>query len=113
MRQQFRDDATVLDANALLTLMMGGQPAERGPKPARVATLAPVGFWLSQDGSVQLEIRTDGTYDGKVAGRKRRARGTYHIDGAMMTLSDQESGMHTPVTLYDGELEMAGHRLFR
>ncbi|GAA0523721.1 hypothetical protein GCM10010172_00100 [Paractinoplanes ferrugineus] len=108
MRPQPRID---LDAAALLTLMMGGQPAVRGPKSALVRTSAPVGFWLSQDGTVQLEIKTDGTYDGKVAGRKRRARGTYHIDGALMTLSDQDSGMHTSVTLYDGELEMAGHRL--
>jgi putative ligand-binding protein with streptavidin-like fold len=109
MRPQPRID---LDAAALLTLLMSGSTAESvGPKPARVALSAPVGFWLSEDGSVKLEIKTDGTYDGQVAGRKQRARGTYHIDGGLMTLSDHHSGLHTQVTLYDGELEMAGHRL--
>lgn len=92
---------------ALSDLIMGGRT------PARVATSAPVGFWLSKDGSVRLEIKNDGTYDGQVAGRKRRARGTYYVDGATMTLSDHDSGLHTPVTLHDGELEMAGHRLHR
>ncbi|MEU4238791.1 Atu4866 domain-containing protein [Actinoplanes sp. NPDC026619] len=102
---------TVLDANALLALVMGGSAAEPGPKPARVMLSAPVGLWLSEDGTVRLDIKTDGTYDGQVAGRRRRAHGTYHIDGALMTLSDHDSGLHTPVALYDGELEMAGHRL--
>ncbi|GIF19770.1 hypothetical protein BJ973_006813 [Actinoplanes tereljensis] len=99
-----------LDATALFTLMMSGQPEERGPKPARITPSAPVGLWFSEDGTVRLDIKTDGTYDGQVAGRKRRAHGTYHIDGSLMTLSD-DSGLNTPVTLREGELEMAGHRL--
>ena len=76
----------------------------------RVATLAPVGHWRSPDGTVKLDIRTDGTYDGQVAGRKRHAHGTYVVDGSTMTLSD-DSGLYTPVTLGDGELEMAGYHL--
>jgi putative ligand-binding protein with streptavidin-like fold len=74
------------------------------------ALLAPVGQWRSADGTVRLDIHTDGTYDGRVAGRKRRAHGTYRIDGGTMTLSD-DSGILTPVALREGELEMAGHRL--
>jgi putative ligand-binding protein with streptavidin-like fold len=105
-----RQNDPTLDAAALLTLAMSGWAAERGPKPARVAPAAPVGLWLSADGTVRLDIKTDGTYDGQVAGRKRRAHGTYHIDGSLMTLSD-DSGLHTPVTLREGELEMAGYRL--
>jgi hypothetical protein len=88
---------THVDATALLAQVMG--------KPA-----TPVGRWLSEDGTVRLDINTDGTYDGQVAGRKRRAHGTYFIDGAEMTLSD-DSGLHTPVVLQEGRLEMAGHRL--
>ncbi|GAA2619152.1 Atu4866 domain-containing protein [Paractinoplanes durhamensis] len=104
-------DATVLDASALLALVMGGSAGEPGPKPAAPSATAPVGLWLSADGTVRLDIRTDGTYDAQVAGRRQRARGTYHIDGGLMTLSDRHSGLCTAVSLYDGELEMAGHRL--
>jgi len=114
MRQPSHAEATVLDATALLALVMGGRAAEpgpsRGPAPARITPSAPVGLWLSDDGTVRLDIRTDGTYDGQVAGRRRHAHGTYHLDGAVMTLSD-DSGLYTPVTVGDGELEMAGHHL--
>ena len=98
-------DPNALDATALLKRALGviGQPA-------RVRTSAPVGAWLSEDGTVRLDIFEDGTYDGQVAGRKRRAHGTYHIDGATMTLSD-DSGLYTPVALGEGELEMAGYHL--
>ena len=84
----------------------------RGRHTAAAAPLgpAPVGAWRSADGAVRLEIRTDGTYAGRVAGRRRAAHGTYDVDGARMTLLD-DSGLHTPVTLHDGVLEMAGHRL--
>lgn len=88
-------DPYALDAAALL---------------ARVRTTAPVGIWLSEDGTVRLDIFADGTYDGQVAGRKRHAHGTYHIDGGTMTLSD-DSGLYTPVVLGEGELEMAGYHL--
>jgi hypothetical protein len=112
-----RVDTTVLDAAALHAIAMGGR--EAGPAwtprrpPARITTPAPVGAWRSADGAVRLDIRTDGTYDGQVAGRRRRARGTYRFDGATMTLSD-DSGLNTAVTLdAAGGLEMAGHRLAR
>jgi hypothetical protein len=101
----------VIDATALLRRVMGGGPAERGGHlPARVKTSAPVGAWLSEDGTVRLDIFSDGTYDGQVAGRKRHAHGTYSIDGPLMTLSD-DSGLFTPVMLGEGELEMAGYHL--
>ena len=98
-------DPYALDATALLKRAMS--PARR---PARVKTTAPVGVWLSGDGTVRLDIFEDGTYDGQVAGRKRHAPGTYHIDGSLMTLSD-DSGLFTPVTLGRGGLEMAGYHL--
>ncbi|MEV4344306.1 Atu4866 domain-containing protein [Actinoplanes sp. NPDC049596] len=106
-------DLTVLDTAALLAIAMRGLQAgdgSLGVAPVKVTT--PVGSWLSADGTVRLEIRTDGTYAGSVAGRKQPARGTYRLDGATMTLRD-ESGLRTPVTVGPGVLEMAGHRLGR
>jgi hypothetical protein len=109
-------DATVLDAAAILAIAMGGRGAgstgSPGLTPARITTSAPVGAWLSSDGTVRLDLRTDGTYDGQVAGRRRRARGTYRFDGATLTLND-DSGLYTAVTVRESELEMAGHRLGR
>lgn len=108
-----RVDSTVLGAAALLALAMGGRPGTPGAlahAPGRINPSAPVGVWLSADGTVRLDIKTDGTYAGQVAGRRRRAHGTYHLAGATMTLHD-DSGLATPVTLYDGGLQMAGHRL--
>ncbi|WP_250002330.1 Atu4866 domain-containing protein [Actinoplanes sp. M2I2] len=109
-------DTAVLDAAALFAIAMGGQVAEQsdnpGPKPTKVTVSAPVGVWLSADGTVRLDIKTDGTYAGKVAGRKRRASGTYDLAGRTLMLSD-DSGLHTPVAVGDGVLEMAGHRLGR
>jgi hypothetical protein len=112
LHHETRVDTTVLDATALLALAMGGRPTAGsvGHTPARINPSAPVGVWLSADGTVRLDIKTDGTYAGQVAGRKRRAHGTYHLDGATMTLRD-DSGLATPVTLHHGELQMAGHRL--
>ena len=111
-----RVDATVLDAAAILALTMGGRAAgpagSAGPAPARITTSAPVGAWLSSDGTVRLDIRTDGTYDGQVAGRRRRARGTYRLEGSTLTLND-DSGLDTAVTVRESVLEMAGHRLGR
>jgi Agrobacterium tumefaciens protein Atu4866 len=107
-------DTTVLDAAAMLALATGGREAELagplGPRPVRVTSSVPVGAWLSSDRTVRLDIRADGTYDAQIAGRRRRAHGTYLFDGATLTLSD-DSGLHTPVVVRDGELDMAGHRL--
>lgn len=79
-------------------------------RPERISPATIVGAWSSQDGAVKLRLRADGTYAGTVAGRRRRPRGTYRIDGAAMVLRDN-SGLDTPVQVYVGELEMAGHRL--
>ena len=106
-------DTTVLDAAALLAIAMGALSAEDanlGLPPGKMTIPVPVGAWRSADGAVRLDIKTDGTYAGKVAGRKRAAYGTYRVDGGTMTLSD-ESGLRTPVAVLDGVLEMAGHRL--
>jgi hypothetical protein len=107
-------DTTVLDSTALLAIAMGGAadsgtslPASR---PKVVTGAAVAGAWRSTDGVVRLQLRSDGTYAGAVAGRRRPARGTYQIDGVSVLLRD-DSGLNTPVTVYDGELEMAGHRL--
>jgi Agrobacterium tumefaciens protein Atu4866 len=79
---------------------------------AVLGDIPPVGIWKSADGAVCLDIRQDGTYAGQVAGRRRRPHGTYDIDGATMTLSD-DSGLSTPVVLLGEALEMAGYRLGR
>jgi hypothetical protein len=106
-------DTTVLGAASLLALALGADSAVatdaiRPDLP--IKTRPPVGVWRTADGAVLLNIRTDGTYAGKVAGRRRPAHGTYDLEGGRMTLSD-DSGLRTPVTLTDGALEMAGHRL--
>jgi hypothetical protein len=106
-----RVDTTVLDTGALLALAMGGRPAVSFvPDATTITPPVPLGAWLSADGAVRLDINTDGTYAGQVAGRRRRAHGTYDLDGATLTLRD-DSGLATPVTVHDGELQMAGHRL--
>ncbi|GIE98341.1 Atu4866 domain-containing protein [Paractinoplanes rishiriensis] len=109
-------DTTVLDAAALLAMAMGDSLSRTAASLRRTPTAypetAPVGAWRTPDGTVRLDIRTDGTYDGQVAGRKRRAHGTYLFDGSTMMLSD-DSGLNTSVTVFDGGLEMAGHRLGR
>ncbi|MEU4423672.1 Atu4866 domain-containing protein [Actinoplanes sp. NPDC024001] len=108
-------EATVLDATALLAIAMGGaaDPGARplSKRPKVVTGAAVTGAWRSPDGVVRLQLRTDGTYAGEVAGRRRPARGTYQIDGASVLLHDDDSGLNTPVTVHEGELEMAGHRL--
>ncbi|SDT72073.1 Atu4866 domain-containing protein [Actinoplanes derwentensis] len=105
-------DFTVLDAASLLAIAMGGT-AYNGPAAiqSQVAINTPVvGAWRSPDGTVRLRLHTDGTFAGEVAGRRRSARGTYDVDGESVVLRD-DSGLQTPVHVYDGELEMAGHRL--
>jgi putative ligand-binding protein with streptavidin-like fold len=107
-------DTTVLGKASLLALAMAGTcdvPVGIVRRaPSTVATSALVGLWRSADGEVRLTIKTDGTYAGEVAGRKRRAQGTYRVEGSTMTLND-DTGLRIPVLLFDGELEMAGHRL--
>ncbi|WP_433828141.1 Atu4866 domain-containing protein [Actinoplanes sp. CA-015351] len=107
-------DFTVLDAAALLAIAMGGHADltahSNGTGPKVVTGAAVVGAWRSPDGVVQLRLHTDGTFAGEVAGRRKSARGTYDIQGAEVVLHD-DSGLNTAVVVYDGELEMAGHRL--
>lgn len=109
-------DTTILDAAAMLAIAMG-RTNDDGlgvvPSAPKVITgSAVVGAWRSPDGTVKLQIRTDGTYAGEVAGRRSRPHGTYRIDGDAVVLHDDMSGLNTQLTLvHDGELEMAGHRL--
>ena len=107
-------DTTVLGTSSLLALAMGNDASGASPPAGHRPTASgtPVGRWRSADGAVRLEIKTDGTYAGAVAGRKRAAHGTYRVEGATMTLRD-DTGLPTPVAVYADELEMAGHRLGR
>jgi hypothetical protein len=109
-------DTTVLDAAALFALVVGRGSARRAGsgagKPPGIAVSAPIGAWHSADGTVRLDIRTDGTYAGEVAGRKRQARGTYSVRDGVLDLQD-ESGLRTPVAVGDEVLEMAGFVLGR
>jgi hypothetical protein len=111
-----RVDTTILDAVAMLAIAVGRTPeGDPGPVPRPPRTLtgaALVGAWRSRDGAVKLHLRTDGTYAGEVAGRRKRPAGTYRIDGDSVLLQDDSSGLRIPVTvLHEGGLEMAGHRL--
>src|SRR5690348_554857 len=91
-------DTTVLDAAALFALVVGRGASPAAELPPGIAASAPIGAWHSADGTVRLDIKTDGTYAGRVAGRKRRARGTYSVEGRVLALQD-ESGLRTPVTV--------------
>ena len=107
-------DTTVLDSSALLAIALRGAGdttgRRRADRPRVVTDAAVVGAWRSSDGVVQLKLRTDGTYAGAIAGRRRPAGGTYEVAGGAVVLFD-ESGLQTPVTVREGVLEMAGHRL--
>lgn len=108
-------DTTVLGAASLLAIALGGADEAVGfPRkaPPGGGEIPPVGIWRSADGAISLDIRTDGTYAGKIAGRRRRPHGTYDLDGSRLTLRD-DSGLRTPVTVVGESLEMAGHRLGR
>jgi Agrobacterium tumefaciens protein Atu4866 len=114
--REFSVDTTVLGTSSLLALAMGRAASETtapaGHQPTVLASNAVVGRWRSADGVVRLEIKTDGTYAGAVAGRKRAPHGTYRVEGTTLTLRD-DTGLRTPVTLYEDGLEMAGRRLGR
>lgn len=116
MRTQ-RVDATILPAEQLLALALGGTPAEhfgvrtRPPAAAEQAwTLS--GAWRNADNTVRLQLAGDWSYLAHVAGRDRCVWGTYEAVGTGLLLRD-ESGLRTPVTVSEDGLEMAGHQLFR
>lgn len=109
-----RVDATIFGTASLLALAFGDAGDEMRSTPDRPAQ-PPQGFtglWRNADGTVRLCLASDWSYEGRVAGRHRRARGTYRPDGAGLLLSD-ESGLSTPVLVGEYGLEMAGHQLFR
>ena len=110
-----RVDATIFGTASLLTLALGGVAPEQLAAPVPVAgaeetTLA--GLWLSADHTVRLELGTDWSYESRVQGRRRAAKGTYRPAGTGLVLRDS-SGLRTPVAVAGDGLEMAGHQLFR
>ena len=119
-----RVDATILGAASLLALAMGNgntfgdEPTQRfevvHPAAVQETTADPAltGLWLSADVEVRLQLNQDATYESSVVGRKRVARGTYTVSGATLVLRDA-TGLRTTVTTFDGNLEMAGHTLFK
>ena len=107
-----RFDTTVLDATALLTLALAGREMVVSPAVTSPGRKDLVGVWLSADGAVRLDLRSEGTYEGSVAGRRRRSRGHYVIDGPCVLLQD-DNGLRTVVAITDDVLEMAGHPLWK
>ena len=109
-----RVDATIFGTASLLALALSGAGDEVRMAPDRPAH-PPEGFtglWRNADGTVRLCLASDWSYEGRVAGRHRGARGTYRLDGAGLLLID-ESGLNTPVVVAEHGLEMAGHQLFK
>jgi hypothetical protein len=118
-----RIDATILGAASILALAMGGgatteasdQVGSSAPPSVVSEGMAPsdlAGVWTSTDGTVRLELGSDGRYERSITGRDKVAHGTYRIDALSMHLRD-DSGLRTTVTIYDGALDMAGHQLHR
>lgn len=106
--------ATIFGTSSLLTLALGGSGdalAFTLPRPGTPPD-GFVGFWQNADGSVRLCLAGDGSYEGRVAGRRRSARGVYHLAGDDLVLRD-ESGLRTAVTVAADALEMAGHQLHK
>ena len=116
-----RADATILGAATLFALAMGASSTSSQnqtitPAPPPVADQGPVasdlvGTWASRDGA-KLKLAKDGSYERSIKGRDRVAHGRYRMDKQSLLLRD-ESGLTTVVTIDDGALDMAGHRLLR
>lgn len=110
-----RIDATIFGTASLLALALGGTRDDTlrhpGPQPDEPpADFA--GVWRNADGSVRLCLGDDWSYEGRVEGRDRSARGTYVPAGRGLLLQD-DSGLRTSVSVGDHGLEMAGHHLFK
>jgi hypothetical protein len=117
-----RMDATILGAASLLALAMGGASAASSDQFVAAAPPAVVsegvvsadlvGAWLGTDGAVKLELAANGTYKRSLKGHEKVARGTYRIVGLSLQLRDK-AGLSTTVKIFEGALELAGHRLHR
>jgi hypothetical protein len=118
-----RIDATVLGAASLLALALGSTGGSTPVTERFVTVKAPavavangagayVGVWMSADDTVRLDISADSTYERSIIGRKRTARGRYHVHGTSLVLDD-ESGVRTTVTGTPTGLLMAGYDLSR
>jgi hypothetical protein len=110
-----RVEATIFETSALLALVLSGID-ELAPAPAETgAAYDPqpfAGVWANPDGTVQLHLGPDGSYESSVAGRSTISKGVYGPDGTGVLLRD-ESGLRIPVVVTENGLEMAGHQLFR
>ncbi|GAA2491613.1 hypothetical protein [Winogradskya humida] len=110
-----RVDTTIFGTASLLTLAFGGSadiPVPLNPPRPDGPPVGFVGFWQNADGSVRLCLAEDWSYEGRVEGRRRAAKGTYSPYDGGLVLRD-ESGLRTPVLVADDRLEMAGHQLHR
>ncbi|WP_306206691.1 hypothetical protein [Actinoplanes sp. RD1] len=104
---------TIFGTASLLTLALSGTDTlEVTLNHPATPPAGFVGFWQNANGSVRLCLAGDGSYEGRIAGRRRTARGTYHPADGGLVLRD-ETGLRTPVTRAADGLEMAGHQLFR
>ncbi|GGQ69343.1 hypothetical protein [Couchioplanes azureus] len=108
-------DATIFTSASLLALAFGGKPDDAvtlsQPRPdGRPGDYA--GYWRNADDTVRLWLAEDWSYEGKIAGRRRSAKGTYRPDGDGLLLSD-ETGLRTRVERAEYGLEMAGHLLHK
>ncbi|WP_067494786.1 hypothetical protein [Actinoplanes sp. TFC3] len=109
-----RIDTTIFGTASLLTLAFG-RAGETVPTVTPTPAGPPegyAGFWQNADGSVRLCLAGDWSYEGRVEGRRRAAKGTYHPQGEGLMLRDR-SGLRTPIAVAEFGLEMAGHQLFR
>ncbi|MFC5829225.1 Atu4866 domain-containing protein [Nonomuraea insulae] len=62
----------------------GGRGSGTGPAPARTTGGEPhphVGMWVTADGRIRQELRSDGRYEEERDGRKRAYTGRYTVAG--------------------------------
>ncbi|MEV7626246.1 hypothetical protein [Actinoplanes sp. NPDC089786] len=119
-RRSPRLNITVLGATSLLAIALSGgggvQALAVAPPPAVVTgTVEPpavAGSWRSADGTVELVLQGDLTYELSVQGRERKAHGSYAVDGSDLRLRDDDGLRTLARVTEDGLIELAGHELF-
>jgi len=105
-------ETTILGPGALLALAARGNWPVPAPTRTAINPSAPslTGVWRTADGAIRLTLKSDFSYALSVAGRARRAQGSYLLDGPELRLRD-DSGLRTPARLTAGTIELAGHEL--
>ena len=110
MRPRF--DMTILGTASLLAIAMGGTSLAPAVVTETLEPPAMAGGWRSLDGTVNLDLKRDSTFDLSVAGRERESHGIFWLEGDALRLLD-DTGLRTPATVTgDGLITMAGHELF-